>query len=205
MGVEIDIKAFYNARGSKFFRLCYTNSIGDIFISVGKGLLLVTFWLFLARYLLKDFTILKWLVRTTGVNLQITLATLLILSGVYILLGLGLCKWQVRYSVYISMVLKQLEDLGYVARQILEMPFTHDEVNACRNGDVEINPEFLDILLENEPSGDYESFNLEMLLISSLKQQEIANCLGIELNDDFVEFLDLMKGLHIVSVADVKY
>ena len=205
MSVEIDIKAFYKARGSKFFRLCYTKSIGDIFINVGKGLLLVTFWLFLARYLLKDFTILKWLVRTTGVNLQITLATLLILSGVYILLGLGLRKWQVRYSVYISMVLKQLEDLGYVARQILEMPFTHDEVNACRNGDVEINPEFLDILLENEPSGDYESFNLEMLLISSLKQQEIANYLGIELNDDFVEFLDLMKGLHIVSVADVKY
>ena len=159
----------------------------------------------MARYLLKDFTILKWLVRTTGVNLQITLATLLILSGVYILLGLGLRKWQVRYSVYISMVLKQLEDLGYVARQILEMPFTHDEVNACRNGDVEINSEFLGILLENEPSGDYKSFNLEMLVISSLKQQEIANYLGIELNDDFVEFLDLMKGLHIVSVADVKY
>lgn len=143
--------------------------------------------------------------RTTGVNLQNTLATLLILSGVYILLGLGLRKWQVRYSVYISMVLKQLEDLGYVARQVLEMPFTHDEVNACRNGAVEINPEFLGILLENEPSGEYESFNLELLVISSLKQQEIANYLGIELNDDFVEFLDLMKGLHIVSVADVKY
>lgn len=103
------------------------------------------------------------------------------------------------------MVLKQLEDLGYVARHILEMPFTHDEVNACRNGDVETNPEFLGILLENEPSGDYKSFNLEMLVISSLKQQEIANYLGIKLNDDFVEFLDLMKGLHIVSVADVKY
>lgn len=61
------------------------------------------------------------------------------------------------------------------------------------------------ILLENEPSGDYKSFNLEMLVISSLQQQEIAKYLGIELNDDFVEFLDLMKGLHIVSVVDVKY
>lgn len=147
---------------------------------------------------------LKWVV-SIGFNIQVGVATSLILSGVYILLGLGLRKWQVRYSVYISMVLKQLEDLGYVARQILEMPFTHDEVNACRNGSVEINPEFLGILLENEPSGDYESFNLEMLVISSLKQQEIANYLGIELNDDFVEFLDLMKNLHIVSVADVKY
>lgn len=101
--------------------------------------------------------------------------------------------------------MKQLEDLGYVAHQVLEMPFTHDEVNACRNGDVEINPEFLNMLLENEPSGNYDSFNLELLVISSIKQQEIANYLGIELNDDFVEFLDLMKGLHIVSVADVKY
>lgn len=205
LSVEIDIKAFYKARGNKFFRLCYTNNVGDIFISVGKGLLLVTFWLFLARYLLKDFTILKWLVKTTGINLQNTLATLLILSGVYILLGLGLRKWQVRYSVYISMVLKQLEDLGYVARQVLEMPFTHDEVNACRNGDVEINPEFLGILLENEPSGGYDSFNLELLVISSIKQQEIANYLGIKLTDDFVEFLELMESLRIVTVADVKY
>ena len=168
------------------------------------GLIALSCWLFLASYLLKDFTMLKWVV-SIGFNIQVGVATSLILSGVYILLGLGLRKWQVRYSVYISMVLKQLEDLGYVARQILEMPFTHDEVNACRNGSVEINPEFLGILLENEPSGDYESFNLEMLVISSLKQQEIANYLGIELNDDFVEFLDLMKNLHIVSVADVKY
>lgn len=171
---------------------------------MAMGLIALCCWLFLASYLLKDFTMLKWVV-SIGFNIQVGVATSLILSGVYILLGLGLRKWQVRYSVYISMVLKQLEDLGYVARQVLEIPFTHDEVNACRNGDVEINPEFLNMLLENEPSGNYDSFNLELLVISSIKQQEIANHLGIKLTDDFVEFLELMENLRIVNVADVKY
>ena len=204
MGVEIDIKAFYKARGSKFFRWCYKKNLGDFLISMAMGLIALSCWLFLASYLLKDFTMLKWVV-SIGFNIQVGVATSLILSGVYILLGLGLRKWQVRYSVYISMVLKPLEDLGYVARQILEIPFTYDEVNACRNGDVEINLGFLNMLLENEPSGNYDSFNLEMLVISSIKQQEIANYLGIKLTDDFVEFLKLMESLRIVTVADIKY
>ena len=98
MGVEIDIKAFYEARGNKFFRWCYKKNLGDFLISMAMGLIALCCWLFLASYLLKDFTMLKWVV-SIGFNIQVGVATSLILSGVYILLGLGLRKWQVRYSV----------------------------------------------------------------------------------------------------------